>query len=166
MIRQTPIGKQVQSTIYVHRAYMHNAIPTKLLCKASSIASSYMQHLLLYNIVKWDKYNNKISFIYSPDFDDIEEPGIETVCTVDLNSEIVRTRNYWKSSNRPIYHHKWLMVGDDYTGFDISLAKKRSEDIEETIKKHNIDKRLIGYKKYWEEVVMPIIHRERQLVNA
>ena len=76
---------------------------------------------------------------------------------MNLKKRTRKERSY--DNNIPIYHHKWMMVSDDYHGFNVDEAKKRSEKIEEVIKKYSIDKKRIGYKTYWKEVVLPLLDK-------
>ena len=158
MKRQIPIGKKVGSAIYVLRDYADQIILNSTWADAIDIG---LINYFNFHVVKWDSKKNKISFIYCPCFNYHEEPEVEAVVTVDLNKKSSRERNYTDGTipakNPPIYHHKWLMVHDEYPCFDVSSAKKRSEKIEEVIKKHRIDKKKIGYKKYWEENVLPLL---------
>jgi hypothetical protein len=161
MIRKIPLGKQVKSAIYIHRDYEYKVIPDKILEAARDIG---LIRYFNYDVVKWDKYTNKVSFIYCPDFDHKFEPDVEAVITVDLKKGTKRQRNYRDGTfpvrNCPIYHHTWLMVEDEYF-HDINRRKIRSAEIEEVIERFSIDKRKIGFKKYWETVVMPLILKHR-----
>jgi hypothetical protein len=165
MIRKVPLGKQVRSAIYVHRDYESKVIPDQVLevAKAIVIINNFD-----YDVVKWDKHTNKVSFIYSPNFRGKFEPEIESVITVDLKKGTYRQRKYvdgtFPNSNCPIYHHTWLMVPDDYPdSIFVSRGKIRSAEIEEVISKHRIDKRKIGFKKYWTNIFIPLLLRERAM---
>jgi len=165
MIRKVPLGKQVRSAIYVYRDYVHLIVPNNIW--ADAIEIGLIKHVN-FDVVKWDKHTNKVSFIYCPDFGNKFEPEVESVITVDLKNGTRRERNYkegtFPNRNCPIYHHTWLMVGDDYYDSTfISRGKIRSAEIEEVIKKYNIDKRKIGFKKYWTNIFIPLLLRERAM---
>jgi hypothetical protein len=150
--RKIPIGKKVGSAIYVHRYYAYDIVPKKIMEEAELIG---MSNYFNWDVVKWDKRKGTVTFVYCPGFDRESEPEIEGVITVNVKN---RTRRIRKYDNNPlVYHHKWLMVADDYHGFSVYKAKMRSIATEETIYKHRIDKKRIGSKKYWEEVVVPLI---------
>ena len=171
MIRKIPIGKKVGSILYVHRDYVERyideIIPRKIFEEAKKYG--YTRLGLGWNIAKWDKMNDTFSFINCPTFDIDPEPQIESVTTVNLRTKERKYRFYgsmvnsdiFPCRNPPIYHYKWLMVGDGYRAFLVSRARRRSLENERIIKKYGIDKSRIGYKKYWEEVVLPLIQRER-----
>ena len=160
MKRRIPIGKKVGSAIYVHRDYIQEMIYDHGLIDHALYEKACFKGLIAYrnwDILKWDKNKGTFSFIYCPMFDEHNEPEVLHVKTVNLLTRKITNRSFEDSKNPPIYHHKWLMVGEDHNKFNLSSAKKRSERIEEVIKQHRIDKKKIGFKKYWEEVVLPLL---------
>ena len=84
-----------------------------------------------WNIIKFDRRTKNVSFIDCPTFDILNEPIIE-------NSYCFHK----------VYHHKWMFVSDEYTGFNVKKAKKRSELIE-SIPNIKSLKSKIGNKDYW-----------------
>jgi hypothetical protein len=61
-----------------------------------------------------------------------------------VNIESGKTRG---GSSNMIWHHKWLWVGDDYTGFDVDESFERSKQYV----KMDIDFSRIGNKEFWEK---------------
>jgi len=53
-----------------------------------------------------------------------------------------------------IYHHKWLFVANDYTGFSVGESRNRSIA---WMGLENVDKSRIGRKGYWIEHVAPLL---------
>lgn len=136
------IGKQMADAVYVHIQYEH-VLPQGPLTKAKKL----LPIKFVYNIVKYNQGEKKISFIYSPDFDKANEPLVGPYVVVHFDGTIRQYPN--KRSEPMVYHHKWLMVGEDYTGFSIEKAKKRSADTYDL----HVNKYKIGYKSYWDGVL-------------
>jgi hypothetical protein len=148
------VGKKIGSAIYFHKYYAMDVIPAKIICRAELIG---MAKYLNYDIIKWDKSKNTVTFIYCPFFNDDPFPEVLFCRTVNYKKYEYTDRDYESSENPPIYHHKWLMVQDTYHGFDVEEAKKISAEVEKVIVKHRIDKKKIGFSKYWLEVVEPLL---------
>jgi len=62
-----------------------------------------------------------------------------------------------------LYHHKWLMVGDEYTGFDLPESQRRSLA---WVALDGIDRSRIGRKSYWTSVVLPQLETNSQGSSA
>ena len=160
--REIPLGKKIMDNIYVHKRYITEMVDKyKLFPRefpemygyAATLAEIRLED---YTILKWNEREMKMSFIYSPIFNEFMEPDIDSYVTVSIQTGKVTRRKFKIGKNRPIYHHKWLMVEDDYPGFDVEAAKKRSILIEKVIKMFPwIDKKMIGYDNYWNKVVRP-----------
>jgi len=160
MRRYIPVGKRIKGIIYFHRMYIHSMIFEYKLLSAEDFQMAGRKAKIEYNeyhVIKWDKGKRRISFILCNEFNSKFEPTVEMTITVDLITGRVTRRDYRNSDNPPIYHHTWLMVEDDYPCINIHRGKIRSADIEDAIKALKIDKRLIGYKRYWEDICMPWI---------
>ena len=97
-----------------------------------------------YNIIKYNKTNGNISFLYSPDWDTANEPVIEYSY---IYNNTTGQFKYVKGKNQ-IYHNKWQFVKSNYSGFNIEQAKERTKlwNSIPDIKQH---KSKIGYKDYW-----------------
>ena len=166
MIRKIPVGKKVIDAIYFHKDYLSdmiyrlNLVPEEVYEKARTkcMASFYN-----YTILKYDKRKGTFTFICCPFFDDHFEPAIEYTLTYNSFTDKVTRRNYFKGSvdnNPPIYHHKWLMVDDDYSRCNVQRSKMRSILIEKVLKKYHINKSKIGFFKFWQKNVVPLLTEE------
>lgn len=140
------VGKEIGGAIYVHKNY-ERVIPTNHLTKAkSSLPPDYE-----YTVVKWVRRTNNISFIKCQHFDRLQEPPIDEVVVVTPEGATRRSRF---RTNPPIYHHKWMLVKDDYKGFDVGESKRRSDL---WARLDNIDRKRIGRRDFWVNEVLPPI---------
>ena len=102
-----------------------------------------------FTVVKLNLATKAITFISSPDFDSAEEPIVGRFILVRADGTTMDR----KQLNDPyIYHHKWLMVKDDYSGFDVEGSKQRSLL---WLALSDVDKSRIGRKSHWETHVVP-----------
>ena len=62
-----------------------------------------------------------------------------------------------------IYHHKWLFVAEDYSGFDVSASRVRSQC---WVALTGIDRSKIGRKSYWEQYVVARLNDKTQVELA
>ena len=167
--REIPLGKKIHGNIYVHKRYVGRMVDkyhlfsdefVDLFCLAAELSHIEWEE---YTILKWNEREQRISFIYCPFFDASCEPHIESYVTVNLRNRRVSRRRYVAGKNRPIYHHKWLMVEDNYPGFLVSREKMRSINIEKVLKMFPwIDKKMIGYLDYWQKEVVPKLLQEQR----
>ncbi len=168
------VGKRMGDNLYFHISYASEIIGIRKFNKAVRIAkktfeTKFAEHggkLEVYDtdngiqVIKYNKKMNKVSFMYCCEFDSTLEPGVTGYICVDLNTESGSIRNYKK--DYPIYHHKWLMVRDDYKGFynfPMEVVKKRSENIEKIMNcgLFDIDTKRIGMYSYWETYARPVL---------
>jgi len=137
------IGKSIGGSVYVHRAYEY-VLPQEFLLTAK-------QHLkgFEYTVVKFNTRTNAITFVHSPDFDTAHEPTVGDQLLVRSDGSV----KHMKAPADPwIYHHKWLVVGDDYTGFSVEQAKERSR---QWMRLEGLDSSRIGKRSYWHQHVVP-----------
>lgn len=137
------IGKQMIGCVYVHTS-SEQILPN---------IDKFKKHLPTdyeYIVVQFNWFNNTFSFIQSPDFDTAHEPtvGNSLIVHADRKTKLIKApRDPW------IYHHKWLMVDDNYSGFDISKSKSRSI----AWMKLNPDRSKIGKKSSWLKNILPLL---------
>lgn len=138
------VGKSIGGAVYFHRLYLKEIVPN-----VPPVAADLIRTLIPegFNIVKLVP-KKTLSFILSPDFDTANEPIIQEVYTYHYEHDIWSYHSYF-NDNPPIYHHKWLFVKDSYMGFCIDDAKLRSVHINAEMDRRKIDRRKIGYLKYW-----------------
>lgn len=145
------VGKRMGDCLYVHKDYIHGYL-------AHGTYNEYKSHLpenFVFDVVKIIMTNgvlNALSFISSPDFDSADEPIISDSYKVNRNGELKFTK---EKKSPQIYHHKWLFVKDDYSGFNVSLSYKRSERWLTVSDKLNMSK--IGYKAYWDKKIKELL---------
>jgi poly(A) polymerase len=116
------VGKQIGNSLYVHKLYADRIIPKALLNKANGIMTRSNPDFD-YNTLMWDVKEKTIRFDEAPDFDSAREPHVGEYVIVSLDGKFPPKRG--KSNN--IWHHKWLWVKDDYTGFDVDKSKEWSK---------------------------------------
>jgi hypothetical protein len=134
-----PAGKEIGGEVYAHKAY-ETQFPGVAKAKAM-LPGNFVYHVVKYNLT-----TREFSFIISSDFDTNHEPSVEGGIKVGAKGLKVFKNAGW------IYHHKWLFVTDDYSGFDVEESKKRSEKWTALA---NVDKSRIGQRAYWETKVLP-----------
>lgn len=140
------IGKEIGGEVYCHRQY-EDQFPGDVLAAAKVQLPDGFE----YHVVKFNPKNNNISFIISNDFDTNPEPSVNGGMVVKANGDkILFADAGW------IYHHKFLFVSDDYTGFDVEESKQRSLD---WVSLPGIDRTRIGQRKFWDANVIPLLDK-------
>ena len=135
------IGKQMIGCVYIHKS-SEQTLPG--LNKAKKHISKNHD----YAVVKYHWLNNTFSFIQSSDFDSAYEPtvGNSLIVHADGKTKLIKApQDPW------IYHHKWLMVNDNYRGFNVSLSKSHSINW----MRLNPDRSKIGKKSSWLKNILP-----------
>lgn len=152
--RYRNVGKLMGDDLYFHKNYVSEYIDPDFYNKAKSLLPKGFD----FNIIKYNEKYGTISFIDSPDFDTSDEPIVGDSYKVTTDGRITYTRR----KNIPqIYHHKWLFVKDDYSGFDVEESKERSRKWLEYSDRINMSK--IGYKNYWEDEVLPLLKQNESI---
>lgn len=137
------VGKEIGGAVYVHRAY------ASVLGEIVANAATHLPDEFEYDVVKVNFRTDAVSFIRCEDFDSVDEPTVGDSLIVSSDGQ-VRSRR--QTVDPEIYHHKWLFVADDYTGFDVDKSKRRSL---KWLALDDVDSRRIGRKSYWNENVVP-----------
>lgn len=143
--------KKIGGSIYVHKS---NLKELKSMINENDFNQIlYIKDNLLkdfdFTIIKYRKKDNRVSFIESEDWDTAREPIVGDSYTTDIFNiefKIIKSKGQ-------IYHHKWMFVADDYTGFNIKESKEWSEKWTTTLPNDKSIKSRIGYKKYWYEIL-------------
>lgn len=141
--RRYGIGKEVGYATYVHRTYEGR------IGQAVQDAKQRLPATFDYTVVKYRSDTATVSFIHSPDFDTSPEPTVGDIWIVfaDGRSQLRR-----QAADPFIYHHKWMFVADDYSGFDVEESKARSRAWTALA---DVDRTRIGRRSYWEREVLP-----------
>lgn len=136
--------KIVGSCFYVHKSAVQQFTPEQREAVAHALCK--IPVCFEYDIIKYNRNNGAVTFTQSPDWDTANEPLVGDSYTVRANGTVKRINK----SRGQIYHHKWLFVKEDYTGFNVEESKHRSKIINEI----SVGlKQRIGYKKFWIELL-------------
>lgn len=141
--REFGVGKQVGSAVYVHRDFSARLGPVV------TRARMLVPEDFVYDVVKYDRRTGVVSFVQCPDFDTQPEPRITAFLVVRPDGTVQRRT---APADPYIYHHKWLMVADDYGGFDVHQSQRRSAS---WLALADVDKSRIGRESYWNAHVVP-----------
>jgi DNA phosphorothioation-associated putative methyltransferase len=143
--RRYGVGKEIGYAVYVHRDYEEHL---------GDVVDWAKRHLPVsydYTVVKLNQRNDSVSFIQCPGFDTEEEPAITGIVVVTADGQV---QHRSLPADPYIYHHKWLFVADDYSGFDIAASKLRSA---KWISLDKVDRSRIGRKSFWEAQILPLL---------
>lgn len=100
-----------------------------------------------YVIVKFNKQNQTVSLIECATWDSLNEPIVgDSYCfNRSLSYKMIK-------GGTKVYHNKWQFVDDNYKGFDINYAKRRTKEWN-TIKEIKSYKSKIGNKEFWYQLL-------------
>ena len=114
------VGKMIGGCLYLHKIYS-GIIPQDILKNAeSTLKETYPD--FEYQCLKYDTKKQSISFQEAPDFNSAREPVVGDYVTVAIDGKVKTGHSNY------IWHHKWLWVKDDYTGFDIEKSYEWSAE--------------------------------------
>ncbi len=116
------VGKEIGGSIYVAYEYADRVIPSDILDESIDILESEYPDFV-YNCVRYDPKSNQVSFQECPDFNISREPKVGDYVTVNYETGSCKTGH-----SDYIFHHKWLWVMNDYTGFDVSESWNWSKE--------------------------------------
>ena len=145
------VGKEIGGNVYVHQVY------ESVFGECVEVACKHLPKDFDFTVVKLNLATKAVTFISSPDFDTADEPIVGRFILVRADGTTLDRKQL---ADPYIYHHKWLMVMDDYTEFDVEQSKQRSL---QWLALNDVDKSRIGRKSFWDEHVlprMPTIYRE------
>ena len=119
--RDGEVGKRVGPQLYVHKDYADEKIPAAALAKARA---AFGKAGLDWepNGVMYDKNTGVVRFDEAPDFDTASEPRVGRYFSVAKDGTTK------EGSSNAVWHHKWLWVKDDYSGFDVNEAREWSRE--------------------------------------
>lgn len=107
------VGKEIGGDIYLHRDYADMVVPDDLYDDLEQLLHEEYPDFE-YNCIRYSPKTSSISFQGAPDFDTAREPVVGDYITVFPDGSIKTGHSNY------IWHHKWLWVMNDYTGFDVS----------------------------------------------
>jgi len=132
------VGKNIGGHVYVHRMYVNDIFP-----ELTDVIDEI--HDVNFNLLKIptndDDRKEYIFLVNCKDFDHVNEPRVGTIYKYEFGTGIVHVKDY----SFFVYHHKWLWVKDDYTGFNVKKAIERSI----TWRKLNPPSSSIGSYRFW-----------------
>jgi hypothetical protein len=141
--RRYGIGKEIGGSVYVHRQY------EEVLGAAVASAKRSLPSDFKYDVVKFNHRTQTVSFLQCPRFDHDPEPAI--AAAIIVRPDGTKRLREFRADDPPIYHHKWLFVTDDYTGFDVEESERRSAA---WLALPDIDTSRIGRQSYWRAEVL------------
>jgi hypothetical protein len=136
------VGKDIGGCIYLHKQYEH-LLPANHLAQAKRYLY-LVSPAFVYNVIKYDKKSHRITFFSSLHFDLVHEPAAGSYITIDTLG------NYKHRYESKLWHHKWMFVGDDYTGFDVNESMARSAWWTSL---PDVNRSKIGNPTYWDELM-------------
>ena len=112
--RKLGFGKKMSTKFYFHKDYIDRAfcnnIDGLLLLKLAQSVVDFD-----YNIVRWDSELKELALEEVPNFDTAREPIVGRVLVIDPYQVKPVSKPH-----RQILHHKWTLVDDSYSGFDVA----------------------------------------------
>lgn len=127
------VGKEIGGEIYFHKSYADEIVPSNILEDAIDILHDKYPSFQ-YNCMKYDPKRHRVAFQECLDFDNAREPVVGDWIAVELYLD--GSFNITKGHSNYIFHHKWLFVRNDYSGFDVedswNWSKKWLSTLEET----------------------------------
>ncbi|QDT51701.1 hypothetical protein Pan258_57930 [Symmachiella dynata] len=144
------VGKEIGGNVYVHRFY------ESVLGECLKEARGFLPNDFEYTVIKLNLMTKAVTFISSPDFDSADEPIVSRFIVVRADGTTLDRKQL---ADPYIYHHKWLMVKDCYTGFDVERSKRRSLL---WLALNDVDKSKIGRKSHWDKHVIPKLDKSAQ----
>jgi hypothetical protein len=142
------VGKDIGGYVYFHRNYI-DTYPE--FAVHIHHAMKYLPNDFKWNTIKYNRKENLVTFINSPNFDSSDEPYSMDNISVDHSGNL----KYYKVPKNPtIWHHKWQWTDDNYTGFDVREAKERSLHWNQQLDNHPDPKikSRIGSEKVWRDL--------------
>ena len=119
--RHGPVGKLMGSNLWVHRAYADLILPSELINTKNPFRA---EPDFPFDVVRFDRKTWDVCLIEAPGFDHEDEPVIGRSLLIPWSDGPLKLTS--PSKNPLIYHHKWMFVADDYSGFDVMTSKRRS----------------------------------------
>lgn len=107
------VGKEIGGKLYFHKNYVCPEILNK---QALKMYTKYRDECPFeFNLIRYNLDNGDVSLVECPDFDTAREPVVGRYFTISYSDlTVLKSIPYTQ-----IFHHKWLFVKDDYTGFDL-----------------------------------------------
>ncbi|CAL9981009.1 hypothetical protein VPHD481_0018 [Vibrio phage D481] len=136
------VGKDIGGALYLHINYVPEEFKERV-AEARTLLS-IENPTFCPNVVRIDYKKSTIAFYESTEFDHVQEPAAGKMIVVDVaERKVAKPRQV-----NQIWHHKWLWVGDDYNGFNVSQSYDRSI---QWLDHDDIPFTKIGSRKNWQD---------------
>lgn len=107
--RNSPVGKQTPTSLYVHRSALAELPPLLQVYEGCArVLAGTIQNA---NMIKLSVAQPQISYLSYPRFDSDPHPTLSSSVTVNLKALTVDWRDYSKSANPPLLHRKEEFLG-------------------------------------------------------
>lgn len=123
------VGLNIDSWITVQKNYASEIVPFNEFLEAQKVLNTRYP-LFQYEIVSYNKSLKKIRFEDCPHFDNRENPEIAGYVIYDLKTKNIE---FIEPNTTHMLLDKWLLVKDDYTGFNVQESYERSKEKYENI---------------------------------
>jgi len=137
------LGKSIGGSVYLHRSAAGASEHAEAIARAGSL----LPDGFAWHVAKVNTKTGAVTFTSSPDFDTADEPAVGDAIRVTAAGELEEQP---AAADPWIYHHKWMMVAEDYAGFDVAESRARSEKWEAL---PDVDRSRIGKRSWWDEHV-------------
>jgi DNA phosphorothioation-associated putative methyltransferase len=156
----SPVGKRVADTLYVHRSAEDEMPP---LLRLLIFAARRIVGDVEYNIVKFSVDGRAISFLGYKDFDDDPHPPLTHSVRIFLPKTSYDIRDYSSSENPPILHRKDTFVTPSYIHYE---KFRQLTEAEEGFGLLSLP--TIGYRSAWQQLLSErgLDIRDHKLVNS
>lgn len=151
--RDLGFGKRMGTAVYIHGMY-RLALPRAIFQPAYERFLKETEETGMFNVIKWDRANNCITFLWYKDLIFANEPQLRDCYVVPYNHQ--QKVRYITYKDGPILHHKWMVVKEGFDGFDLVESVKRSLAWKRMTLPAGASRR-IGQRAYWESEVVPYI---------
>lgn len=109
--RNSPVGKQTPSSLYVHRSALGELPPLLQVYEGCArVLSGTVEQA---NMIKLSVTQPQVSYLSYPSFDRDPHPTLAASVTVNLKQLTVDWRDYSRSDNPPLLHRKEEFIGGD-----------------------------------------------------
>lgn len=125
------VGKSIGGEIYFHKDYATDIVPEDILEYTTQVLHDTYPDFN-YNCMKYDPKRNRIAFQECPDFNNAREPVVGDWVAVEVGED--GSYKLSKGHSNYIFHHKWIWVDNNYSGFDVKKSWEWSKKWLNTLK--------------------------------
>lgn len=144
--KELGFGKKVRTSIYQHIEAI-KSVDIKFYNEINYLARKY--GVQDFNVVKFNKDDEKISLLWYPNFFVEPHPALDTANTINLKNKTMKNQDYSSRENAPILHRKetFLEPGNKYIE---KFSKMTAQE-----EKHGLydNPKTIGTKLNWQKLL-------------